>query len=98
MPFVSFEHARARASRSDDSKQNELVAGSSAEAATDVVVNCSLFVPIPSFTDMIINRYGMRPDIHNAHLSGTGRDATRGPLDRVLVSLFFNFFLNLFSH
>jgi 3-ketoacyl-CoA synthase len=36
-----------------------------------------MFALIPSFTDMIINRYGMRPDISNAHLSGTGWDGMR---------------------
>ncbi|KAJ1258881.1 hypothetical protein BS78_10G109800 [Paspalum vaginatum] len=45
-------------------------------AAVDIlVVNCSLFCPTPSFVDMIVNRYGMRPDIRAVHLSGMGCSA-----------------------
>ncbi|XP_047067300.1 3-ketoacyl-CoA synthase 6-like [Lolium rigidum] len=45
-------------------------------AAVDfLVVNCSLFAPVPSFTDMIIHRYGMRSDVRNVHLSGMGCSA-----------------------
>ncbi|CAN6221729.1 unnamed protein product [Urochloa humidicola] len=40
-----------------------------------LVVNCSLFCPTPSFADMIVNRYGMRPDIRNVHLAGMGCSA-----------------------
>ncbi|KAG8072264.1 hypothetical protein GUJ93_ZPchr0006g45282 [Zizania palustris] len=40
-----------------------------------VVVNCSLFAPTPSFTDMIINRYKLRKDVRNVHLSGMGCSA-----------------------
>uniref|UniRef100_A0A0D9VKM5 3-ketoacyl-CoA synthase n=1 Tax=Leersia perrieri TaxID=77586 RepID=A0A0D9VKM5_9ORYZ len=40
-----------------------------------VVVNCSLFAPTPSFTDMIINRYNLRNDVRNVHLSGMGCSA-----------------------
>ncbi|CAL5037953.1 unnamed protein product [Urochloa decumbens] len=40
-----------------------------------VVVNCSLFCPTPSFVDMIIHRYGMRPDVRNVHLAGMGCSA-----------------------
>ncbi|WVZ81674.1 hypothetical protein U9M48_029027 [Paspalum notatum var. saurae] len=45
-------------------------------AAVDIlVVNCSLFCPTPSFVDMIVNRYGMRPDVRAVHLSGMGCSA-----------------------
>ncbi|RLN13679.1 hypothetical protein C2845_PM09G06750 [Panicum miliaceum] len=40
-----------------------------------LIVNCSLGTMIPSMTDMIINRYNLRTDIRNMHLSGMGCSA-----------------------
>jgi 3-ketoacyl-CoA synthase len=40
-----------------------------------LVVNCSLFAPTPTYSDMIINRYKLRSDIRSVHLSGMGCSA-----------------------
>jgi len=40
-----------------------------------LIVNCSLFNPTPSLSAMIINRYGMRPNIMSYNLSGMGCSA-----------------------
>ncbi|RLM79439.1 hypothetical protein C2845_PM12G26740 [Panicum miliaceum] len=40
-----------------------------------LVVNCSLFAPTPSFTDMIMHRYKLREDVRNVHLAGMGCSA-----------------------
>ncbi|CAN6178510.1 unnamed protein product [Urochloa humidicola] len=45
-------------------------------AAIDIlIVNCSLFCPAPSYSDMIINRYKLQSDIRSLHLSGMGCSA-----------------------
>jgi 3-ketoacyl-CoA synthase len=35
-----------------------------------LVVNCSNYSPVPSLSDMILNRYKLRNDIHSVNLSG----------------------------
>lgn len=40
-----------------------------------LVVNCSLFSPTPSLCSMIINEFGMRPDVSSYNLSGMGCSA-----------------------
>ena len=40
-----------------------------------VIVNCSLFNPTPSLSAMIVNHFGMRPDIKSYNLSGMGCSA-----------------------
>lgn len=40
-----------------------------------LVVNCSLFSPTPSLCSMVINEFGMRPDISSYNLSGMGCSA-----------------------
>uniref|UniRef100_A0ACD5VI57 Uncharacterized protein n=1 Tax=Avena sativa TaxID=4498 RepID=A0ACD5VI57_AVESA len=40
-----------------------------------VVVNCSLFCPIPSLVDMIVSKYKLRSDIRSVHLAGMGCSA-----------------------
>lgn len=40
-----------------------------------LVVNCSLFSPTPSLCSMIINHFGMKPDISSYNISGMGCSA-----------------------
>ena len=40
-----------------------------------MIVNCSLFNPTPSLSAMIVNHFGMRPDIKSYNLSGMGCSA-----------------------
>jgi len=46
-----------------------------------LVVNCSGFCPTPGFPDMIMNKYKMRSDIRNVHLSGMGCSAGLASVD-----------------
>ncbi|EMS47031.1 3-ketoacyl-CoA synthase 6 [Triticum urartu] len=49
--------------------------GISPGAIDIIVTNCTAFNPTPSFTDMIINKYKLRSDIRDAHISGMGCSA-----------------------
>ncbi|KAG2610342.1 3-ketoacyl-CoA synthase 6-like [Panicum virgatum] len=76
-PYRNMEASRAEVELVIFSAIDDLLAktGLSPGAIDILVVNCSLFAPVPSFTDMIIRRYGMREDIRNVHLSGMGCSA-----------------------
>ncbi|RLM55522.1 hypothetical protein C2845_PM10G06310 [Panicum miliaceum] len=76
-PYRNMEASRAEVELVIFSAIDDLLAktGISPGAIDILVVNCSLFAPVPSFTDMIIRRYGMREDIRNVHLSGMGCSA-----------------------
>ena len=73
-PSSSLDDARAEAelvtfSAIDDLLEKTGIAPSTIDI---LVVNCSVFLPVPSLGDMILNRYKLRDDIHNVTLSGMG--------------------------
>ncbi|EAY87408.1 hypothetical protein OsI_08814 [Oryza sativa Indica Group] len=76
-PSRDLESSRAEAELIIFSAIDDLLAktGISPQDIDILVVNCSLFAPTPSFTDMIINRYKLRKDVRNVHLSGMGCSA-----------------------
>jgi 3-ketoacyl-CoA synthase len=76
-PYRNMEASRAEVELVIFSAIDDLLAKTGVRPSDiDVlIVNCSLFAPVPSFTDMIIHRYGMRADIRNVHLSGMGCSA-----------------------
>ncbi|CAN6208019.1 unnamed protein product [Urochloa humidicola] len=76
-PSFGFSHARAEAELVIFSTVDDLLHKTCiSPAAIDIlIVNCSLFCPAPSYSDMIINRYKLRSDIRSVHLSGMGCSA-----------------------
>ncbi|CAL5052296.1 unnamed protein product [Urochloa decumbens] len=76
-PSLGFSHARAEAELVIFSTVDDLLRKTCiSPAAIDIlIVNCSLFCPAPSYSDMIINRYKLRSDIRSVHLSGMGCSA-----------------------
>ncbi|RLN12535.1 hypothetical protein C2845_PM09G06790 [Panicum miliaceum] len=73
-PSFGFSHARAEAelvvfSTLDDLFRKTRISPTEIDV---LVVNCSLFSPTPSYSDMIMNRYKLRSDIRSVHLSGMG--------------------------
>lgn len=60
-----------------------------------LVVNCSVFCPIPSLCDIIVNHYKLREDILSYNLSGMGCSAGVAAIDfakRLLQVFFFNYY------
>ena len=75
--YSKFEDGREEAEMAVFSAIDELFSKTSiAPQAVDILVtNCSEFNPTPTFSDMIINRYKMRSDIHHVHQSSMGCSA-----------------------
>ncbi|XP_066372146.1 3-ketoacyl-CoA synthase 6-like [Miscanthus floridulus] len=75
--YSKFEDGREEAEMAVFSAIDELFSKTSiAPQAVDILVtNCSEFNPTPTFSDMIINRYKIRSDIHHVHLSSMGCSA-----------------------
>ncbi|XBI43258.1 hypothetical protein VPH35_108050 [Triticum aestivum] len=69
--------ARAEAELVIFSAIDDLLAktGVTPDAVGVVVVNCSVFAPVPSLSDMIVNRYKLRSDVRCVNLSGMGCSA-----------------------
>ncbi|KAL6631357.1 hypothetical protein ACP70R_028207 [Stipagrostis hirtigluma subsp. patula] len=76
-PIGSFSEARAEAESVIFSTIDDLFLKTSIDPnAIDIlIVNCSIFSPTPAYSDMIINKYKLRSDIHSVHLSGMGCSA-----------------------
>ncbi|XP_062227580.1 3-ketoacyl-CoA synthase 6-like [Phragmites australis] len=77
-----FQHCTLKAARDEAelvvfSAIDDLFAKTSiAPVSIDIlVINCSGFNPTPALPDMIVNKYKMRSDIRNVHLSGMGCSA-----------------------
>jgi 3-ketoacyl-CoA synthase len=49
--------------------------GVTPDAVDIVVINCSVFTPVPSLSDMIVSRYKLRSDVRSVNLSGMGCSA-----------------------
>ncbi|RLN11811.1 hypothetical protein C2845_PM09G06770 [Panicum miliaceum] len=47
----------------------------SPDAIDIVVANCTVFSPVPSLADMIVNKYKLRSDVRSIHISGMGCSA-----------------------
>jgi 3-ketoacyl-CoA synthase len=76
-PNGSFGDARDEAETVMFSVVDDLLAKTSINPVDiDIlIVNCSVFSPVPSYSDMIINRYKLRSDIRSVQLSGMGCSA-----------------------
>ncbi|GJN00105.1 hypothetical protein PR202_ga17265 [Eleusine coracana subsp. coracana] len=76
-PYRNMEASRAEVELVVFSAIDDLLAKTkvSPQDIDILIVNCSLFAPVPSFTDMIIHKYKMRKDIRHVHLSGMGCSA-----------------------
>ena len=76
-PFHTFNDARSEAEQVIFSSIDDLFAKTCINPKTiDIVVtNCSAFNPVPSLVDMIVNKYKLRGDVRNIHISGMGCSA-----------------------
>ncbi|TVU32593.1 hypothetical protein EJB05_24330, partial [Eragrostis curvula] len=69
-----FDEARAEAELVIFSAIDDVFAKTGIAPATVeiLVINCSAFAPVPSLTDMVVNKYKLRSDIRCVNLSGMG--------------------------
>ncbi|KAL6899672.1 hypothetical protein ACP4OV_006330 [Aristida adscensionis] len=75
--YCTLEAARAEVELVVFSAIDDLLAktGLSLDDIDILIVNCSVFCPVPSLTDMIINRYKLPEAIRSVQLSGMGCSA-----------------------
>jgi 3-ketoacyl-CoA synthase len=75
--YCTLDAARAEFELVAFSAIDDLLAktGVAPEAIGILIVNCSLFCPVPSLVDMIVNRYKLRGDVRSMQLSGMGCSA-----------------------
>ncbi|KAF7051860.1 hypothetical protein CFC21_060052 [Triticum aestivum] len=75
--YRSLMEARAEAELVVFSAIDDLFAktGAAPDAVSILVVNCSVFAPVPSISDMIVSRYKLHHDIRCLNLSGMGCSA-----------------------
>uniref|UniRef100_A0ACD5TAC2 Uncharacterized protein n=1 Tax=Avena sativa TaxID=4498 RepID=A0ACD5TAC2_AVESA len=76
-PCIDLQQCRAEAEQVVFSAIDDLFTktGVTPDAIDVVVVNCSVFAPVPSLADMVVNRYGLRGDVRSVNLSGMGCSA-----------------------
>ncbi|TKW20854.1 hypothetical protein SEVIR_4G117200v4 [Setaria viridis] len=76
-PTYTLSDARDEAEQVIFSSIDDLFAktGISPMAIDILVTNCTVFNPVPSLVDIIVNKYKLRGDIHNIHISGMGCSA-----------------------
>lgn len=76
-PYRSLDDARAEAEQVIFSAIDELFAktGVNPSVVDILIVNCSVFCPMPSLADMVVNRYKLRDDVRSVNLSGMGCSA-----------------------
>ncbi|KAE8796277.1 3-ketoacyl-CoA synthase 5 [Hordeum vulgare] len=75
--YKSLKEARAEVEWVVFSVIDELLAKTGVKPDTlgILVINCSVFAPMPSISDMIVNKYKLRGDIRAVNLSGMGCSA-----------------------
>ncbi|KAE8817366.1 3-ketoacyl-CoA synthase 5 [Hordeum vulgare] len=75
--YRSLKEARAEAEWVVFSAIDDLFAktGVTPDTVGILVVNCSIFAPVPCISDMIVGRYNLRDDIRAVNLSGMGCSA-----------------------
>ena len=76
-PSNTLSDARDEAEQVVFSSIDDLLAKTrvSPEAIDIVVTNCTVFCPVPSLADMIVNKYKLRGDARSIHISGMGCSA-----------------------
>ncbi|CAM0955836.1 unnamed protein product [Alopecurus aequalis] len=76
-PCINLDKCRGEAELVVFSAIDDLFAktGTTPNLIDVVVINCSVFAPVPSLADMIVHRYGLRSDVRSVNLSGMGCSA-----------------------
>ncbi|KAH9620962.1 hypothetical protein KSS87_014177 [Heliosperma pusillum] len=82
-PDFSLDNARNEAEAAIFTTMESVLAntGVKAEEIGVLVVNCSIFNPVPSLTSMIVNRFKLKEDVKSFSLSGMGCSAGLAAID-----------------